>query len=187
MGCQTGVIRTRVGYTGGVKKNPTYHDLGDHAETVQVDFDPAVVTFAELLDVFWASHDATRPSWSRQYMSAVFYHDPEQERVAKQLKGKWEEQAERRLQTEILPATEFYLAEDYHQKYSLQNDRTLEREFRRMYPTFTDFVDSTAAARVNGYLYGCRSLADLRAELGSFGLSSEGGARLLDRVSRLHR
>ena len=120
-------------------------------------------------------------------MSAVFYHDPEQERVAKQLKGKWEEQAERRLQTEILPATEFYLAEDYHQKYSLQNDRTLEREFRRMYPTFTDFVDSTAAARVNGYLYGCRSLADLRAELGSFGLSSEGGARLLDRVSRLHR
>jgi peptide-methionine (S)-S-oxide reductase len=180
------VIRTRVGYAGGTKKNPTYHDLGDHTETVQVDFDPQVISFLDLLDVFWSSHEATQRSWSRQYMSAVFYHDAEQARQAREQKERREEQAGRKLQTEILGAAEFYLAEDYHQKYMLQGDHSLMREFRSMYPGFTDFLDSTAAARVNGYLYGCRSLADLRMELGSLGLSPEGNARLLERVARLH-
>ena len=186
MGCQTGVIRTRVGYTGGTKKNPTYHDLGDHTETVQVDFDPQVISFPDLLDVFWSSHEATQRSWSRQYMSAVFCHDAEQTRQAREQKEKREKQTGQRLQTEIFEAAEFYLAEDYHQKYMLQGDHSLMREFRSMYPDFTDFLNSTAAARVNGYLYGCRSLTDLRVELGSLGLSAEGNARLLERVARLH-
>ena len=186
MGCQTGVIRTRVGYAGGTTKDPTYRHLGDHAETVQVDFDPEVIAFPELLRVFWSSHDASRGAWSRQYMSAIFYHDEEQGRLARELKVKSEERAERKLQTEIVPATEFYLAEDYHQKYTLQGDHFLMREFWNMYPDFSDFVDSTAAAKVNGYLYGCRSLAHLRTELGSLGLSPEGNTRLLERVTRMH-
>ncbi len=186
MGCQTGVIRTRVGYTGGSGKDPTYHHLGDHTETVQVDFDAALISFLDLLEIFWSSHDATRGAWSRQYMSAIFYHDKEQGRLARELKGRRDERAKRKLQTEIVPATEFYLAEEYHQKYTLQGDRFLMREFWNIYPNFADFVDSTSAAKVNGYLYGCRSLVDLRTELGSFGLSPEGNARLFERVTRLH-
>jgi peptide-methionine (S)-S-oxide reductase len=174
-----------VGYTGGTSENPTYRHLGDHAETVQIDFDPLVIALSEILEVFWSSHEATRRAWSRQYMSAVFYHDEEQGRLARELKGKREERAARKLHTEIIPAAKFYLAEDYHQKYTLQGDRLLMGEFRNMYPDFADFVDSAAAAKVNGYLYGCRALVDLRTELGGFGLSPEGNAHLLERVARM--
>jgi len=70
-----GVVRTRVGYTGGSTKNPTYHSLGDHTETVQIDYDPTQISFEELLDVFWDSHRPTQRAWSRQYMAAVFFHN----------------------------------------------------------------------------------------------------------------
>lgn len=185
MGCKTGVIRTRVGYSGGTTPDPTYRRIGDHTETVQVDFDPKTVSYEELLELFWRSHNAARPAWSRQYMSAVFYADQEQERLARKVKKHIEEAQRRDLRTEILPASRFYLAEDYHQKYILQGDDLLNREFRRMYPAFADFVDSAAAAKVNGYLYGCGSLDQIRTELSSFGLSAKAGERLLSRVRRL--
>ena len=76
------MIRTRVGYAGGEKANPTYRDLGNHSEAIQIDFDPAVITYEDLLDLFWESHNPTRPSWSPQYASFVFAHDAEQERRA---------------------------------------------------------------------------------------------------------
>ena len=77
-----GVIRTRVGYTGGTTVDPTYHDLGDHSETIQIDYDPTQVSYQALLDVFWNSHNPTTRSWSRQYASAVFYHSDEQKKLA---------------------------------------------------------------------------------------------------------
>jgi peptide-methionine (S)-S-oxide reductase len=171
-----------VGYTGGTTADPTYKRLGDHTEAVQADFDPAVVDYRELLELFWRSHDASRPAWSRQYMSAVFYADDEQRRLAREVKESLESGAGRGIRTEILPASRFYLAEDYHQKYILQGDRILDREFRRMYPDLADFVDSPAAAKVNGYLYGCGSLAQVRTELSSLGLSAQGAEHLLSRV-----
>ena len=185
MGCQTGVVRTRVGYTGGTSPDPTYRRLGDHTESVQVDFDPDSVTYDELLELFWRGHDAARPAWSRQYMSAVFFHDDEQERETRDAKARLETSTGRSLRTEILPASRFYLAEDYHQKYTLQGDTLLNGEFRRMYPKFADFVDSPAAAKVNGYLYGCGSFEQVRTHLSSLGLSAEGGEHLLSRMGRL--
>jgi peptide-methionine (S)-S-oxide reductase len=182
LGCQTGVVRTRVGYTGGTTPDPTYRRLGDHTETVQVDFDPATVGYGELLELFWRSHNPSRPAWSRQYMSAVFHADQEQERLAWDVKEHLEKSLGREVRTEILSASRFYLAEDYHQKYILQSDRLLNREFRLMYPEFSDLVDSPAAAKVNGYLYGCGSLEQVRTELSSLGLSVKGGERLLSRV-----
>ena len=154
-----------MGYTGGTTPDPTYRRLGDHTETVQVDFDPATVGYGELLESFWRSHNASRPGWSRQYMSAVFSVDEQQERLARDVKEHLEKSRGRELRTEILPASRFYLAEDYHQKYILQGDHLLNREFRLMYPEFADFVDSAAAAKVNGYLYGCGSLEQVRTEL----------------------
>ena len=76
------MVRTRVGYAGGTKKNPTYHDLGDHSETVQMDYDPTVISYTKLLDVFWDSHDPSLPSDSKQYMSIIFYHNDKQKELA---------------------------------------------------------------------------------------------------------
>jgi len=154
-----------VGYAGGSKKNPTYRQLGDHMETVQIDFDPAQVTYAKLLDVFWARHDPTQRSWSRQYMSAVFYHSEEQRRLAAAAKDRQASRLKKIIRTEILAYARFYRAEDYHQKYSLQSNRALMRKFRAIYPDFADFVDSTAAARLNGYLNGSVTWEVLAAEL----------------------
>ena len=77
-----GVIRTRVGYAGGRLKAPTYTHIGDHTETVQVDYDPAQITYAELLEVFWQGHNPRSRPYSRQYMAAVFYHNQEQKELA---------------------------------------------------------------------------------------------------------
>jgi peptide-methionine (S)-S-oxide reductase len=180
LGYLEGVIRTRVGYTGGSTKNPTYHHLGDHTETVQVDFDPSVVTFEQLVEVFFASHNAWYGSADRQYMSAIFFHDADQGRVARAVKARVEQRTGRTLKTEIIAASTFYLGEEYHQKYALQGDKALLAEFRGMYPDLRDMVDSTAATRVNAYLYGYGSAEQLSAELDGLGLSAAGRSHLLE-------
>jgi len=172
-----------VGYTGGTKDNPTYYALGDHTETVQIDYDPAKISYGELLDIFWSSHNPTARSWSQQYKAAIFYHDEKQEKLAMETRAR-EEKVKGRIYTEILPATEFYLAEDYHQKYYLQNVPPLAVEFNAIYPDGEDFINSTAVARVNGYLGGYGSLAQLEEELSSLGLSPASEKRLLELVSR---
>jgi len=173
------VVRTRVGYAGGTTENPTYHNLGDHTETVQIEYDPTRTSFQELLDVFWAGHDPTRPAWSRQYASTIFYHDEEQRRLAQASKEQYETRCGCRAYTEIVPAATFYLAEDYHQKYRLRQSPTFMDEFAAIYPDPADLVNSTAAARVNGYLGGYGTLADLQAEIDDLGLSPEAREELL--------
>jgi peptide-methionine (S)-S-oxide reductase len=177
------VIRTRVGYAGGGKEDPTYYNLGDHAETIQIDYDPARISYAELLDLFWASHSPTVRPFSTQYASIIFYQDEGQRRAAEASRDR---EAARRgvpIYTEIQSLTRFYLAEDYHQKYRLRQDRVLLAEFQDIYPDPADLVASTAAARVNGYLGGNGSLDQLQAELDDLGLSPAAEERLLERVS----
>ena len=176
------MIRTRVGYSGGAKRNPTYHDLGDHSETIQIDFDPTQVSYERLLDGFWKAHDPTRRSWSRQYRTALFFHNEEQKRIAYQSRDREAARIKGKIQTEVLPATEFYAAEDYHQKYYLRQDFVLGNEFRMMFPAEKDFLNSTAAARVNGYMGGYGTHAALKEELDQLGLSEAGRKRLLERV-----
>ncbi len=123
-----GVVDALVGYAGGRIANPTYEqvctDTTGHAEVVEVAFDPALVSYAELLGVFWASHDPTTrdrqgPDVGSQYRSAVFYHSPAQQAEATAVKARLE--AEKRFRrpivTEISPAQTFWKAEDYHQRY----------------------------------------------------------------------
>lgn len=176
--------RTRVGYAGGSTENPTYYHLGDHSETVQIDYDPTRISYQELLDIFWASHNPKHPALSRQYASMIFYHDEEQRRLAEESKQRYESQCGCRVYTEIVPLKKFYLAEAYHQKYYLQSLSPLMDEFKRIYPDATDFVNSTAAARVNGYLGGHGTLAQLQTELEQLGLSPEAQRNLFDIVSR---
>jgi peptide-methionine (S)-S-oxide reductase len=181
------VIRTRVGYAGGDKEDPTYEHIGDHSETVQIDYDPAQITYAQLLDVFWQSHNAAARPFSRQYASVIFYHDEEQRRLAEESRDRLQAELGKEVYTEILPYSEFYLAEGYHQKYQLRRDRDLLAEFRAIYPDEADFINSTAVARVNGYLGGNGSLAELEAIVEDLGLSPEARQKLLDRLTARSR
>lgn len=123
-----GVMDTRVGYTGGTTPDPDYRQvctgLTGHAEAIEVRFDPAVISYAQLLDAFWAMHDPTTPDRQgadvgTQYRSAVFYHDDAQRMQAERAKADLNacQRYSAPVITEIVPATTFYPAEDYHQRY----------------------------------------------------------------------
>ena len=123
-----GVTATRVGYSGGQTENPTYQqvctDTTGHAEVVEVEYDAARVSYAQLLQVFWENHDPTQinrqgPDWGKQYRSVIFFHSAEQEAEAKASKealgksGRWSKP----IATQIVAAAAFYEAEGYHQQY----------------------------------------------------------------------
>lgn len=178
------MVRTRVGYSGGTKKNPTYHDLGDHTETIQLDYDPTQISYKELLEIFWESHNPGSRSWSRQYMAAIFFHNDQQKKIALETKDQVAARIKDEVYTQILPATVFYLAEDYHQKYFLRLEPELLNELTAIYHSTKDFVASTAAARLNGYVAGYGTRAGIEAEISSLGLSPAGNKRLLGMVSK---
>ncbi|MDW7673450.1 MAG: peptide-methionine (S)-S-oxide reductase [Bacillota bacterium] len=175
-----GVLRTRVGYAGGVKVNPTYRSLGDHTETFQVDYDPATVSYQELLKVFWEEHNPTTPAWSKQYMAIVFTHNEEQNRLAYESKEAEEVNRKNKIYTEIRNASRFFLAEDYHQKYYLQKVIKLMNEYRTIYPSFSDLISSRAVARANGYVAGYGDAAMLASDSDKLGLSPH-GVKILSR------
>jgi peptide-methionine (S)-S-oxide reductase len=123
-----GVVSTAVGYSGGKTANPTYRDVCSdetgHAEVVEVEFDPAKVTYEQLLDVFWQNHDPTQlnrqgPDVGTQYRSVVFAHNPDQAAAAQASKARLSASGKHRrpIVTTIEPAREFWRAEDYHQQY----------------------------------------------------------------------
>jgi len=172
-----------VGYGGGTKRNPTYQSLGDHTETIQIDYDPTVISYGNLLDVFWDSHNPGSRSWSIQYMDAIFFQNNEQKRLAQLSRDRLKQQ-HKKIYTKILPLTEFYPAEDYHQKHRLRSDRDLMREFNSIYSLHEDFMNSTAAARINGYLSGYGSIEDLKDELSGFGLSPVTEKKLVEVVKK---
>ena len=172
-----------MGYAGGATANPTYHNLGDHSETIQIDYDPRQISYEELLAVFWDSHYPTAPR-SSQYKSIIFYHHEEQKRLAIELKEKEESRLGSKIFTEIIAFSKFYPAEDYHQKYYLRQDRELMKDFNIIYPATGDFISSTAAARINGYVGGYGTPETLQEELPSYGLSDTGRDRLLKIADR---
>jgi len=132
--CLKGVILTSVGYTGGNYENPLYEDVctgkTGHAESIQIEYDPSVVSYDELLNIFWKIHDPTtlnRQGFDigSQYRSAVFYHNDEQKIIFEKSReyliksGRYKGE----IVTEIVPAKKFYPAEEYHQKYLLKHGR----------------------------------------------------------------
>jgi peptide-methionine (S)-S-oxide reductase len=121
-----GVKETAVGYMGGKLTNPTYKDVctdsTGHAEVLEVTFDPEVISYHDILEVFWDNHNPTTlnrqgPDVGTQYRSAIFYHSPEQEAEAKASRDAAQSRFPRPIVTEITPATEFWRAEEYHQQY----------------------------------------------------------------------
>ena len=129
---ETGVVSTRVGYTGGTFDNPTYKevctDTTGHAEAVEVTFDPTQISYDTLLKIFWQIHDPTQvnrqgPDVGSQYRSVIFYHTEEQRQLAEASRAALEQSGryQRSLATEVLPAATFWQAEEYHQQYHRKN------------------------------------------------------------------
>ena len=169
-----GIYRTRVGYTGGSLENPTYHNLGEHTEAFQIDYDPGQISYEDILEIFWDSHNPTGRALLRQYMPAVFTHNQEQLDAALKSKAVLEEKLNSEINTPVVMLDVFYLAEDYHQKYYLQNNRELLAEMEAYYPELDDFINSTAVARLNGIVGGYANDLLIKEELDSYGLSEQG-------------
>lgn len=165
-----GVIRTTVGYAGGSKDSPTYRNLGDHTEVLEIDYDPNIISYKQLLHLFWNNHEygLTTPV-KRQYISLILYHDEEQKRIAEE--SKVEEQKRRApevITTEIAPKANFYPAEEYHQKYRLQGHRDLCETLK----LDKDLLRSSyVATKLNGYLVGVGGFDQFKLEVDTMGLT----------------
>lgn len=130
------------------------------------------------MEVYWSTHNHCAVPNSRQYMSAVFFANEEQKKIAFATRDKAAARLNQRITTFILPLGKFYLAEGYHQKYALRQRQDLLREFGQMYPKEKDFMTSIAATRINGYAGGYGTLAQLDEEIDGFGLTEQGRASL---------
>lgn len=170
-----------MGYAGGSTPSPTYRSIGDHTECFEVDFDPAVIRYDDLLQMFWSAHNPTSASYSTQYASLVLAHDEHQLAVAKGSRDRIEAVLRRPVLTRIELLDRFYPAEDYHQKYYLRNAPKVMRDFAAMFPADAAFVASTAAARANGYVAGAGACLQLDRELDRLGLSESAGSYLRSR------
>ncbi|KAK9709597.1 Peptide methionine sulfoxide reductase [Popillia japonica] len=167
-GATHGVLRTRVGYSGGTSPNPTYKNISDHTEVTEIDYDPSKISFGELLDLFWANHEyGFVTPIKKQYASLILYHNNEQKELAELSLKKKLITYDSKITTEILPADTFYAAEDYHQKYRLQQHPLI---YETLGLTSELLQFSHAATKLNGYVAGVGSKKDLEKDLAELGL-----------------
>ncbi|MCU4801441.1 peptide-methionine (S)-S-oxide reductase [Halobacteria archaeon HArc-gm2] len=148
-GALDGVVRTRVGYAGGTKRDPTYRDLGDHTEAFQVDYDPARVTFTDLLAVAFENHDPRRQTGKRQYQNVVFHaSEGQRESIGSFLEtARFDADS---VETRIERLDRFTLSERYHQKYNLKSRDSLLERFEDAGYDEEAIRESPAAAKLNG-------------------------------------
>lgn len=152
-----------MGYTGGSSSDPTYHRLGDHTESFQIDYDPTRLSYETLLGDFWKDADPTERPYKRQYMCAVFYADETQKRLALETAKQAMEGRSGPMLLPLLALATFYRAEDYHQKYYLRRYTDLMREFSAY--SEREFADSTVAMWLNACVGGQLKREGLEAEL----------------------
>lgn len=182
-----GVIRTRVGYAGGTSAEPTYRQMGDHTETLQIDFDPQIINFEQLLDVFWNNHNPTNINdyKGRQYRSLLLYWDKKQQDSIQQVLEKREMQGKGRPETEIAPYSEFHLAEDKHQKYMLKRYPNAVEKLSTLYQAPADLTNSTLAARLNGLAKGYTNLEQIKNEIHKWPTSPNNREMLINLINQI--
>lgn len=152
-GAMDGVVRTRVGYAGGTKLNPTYRELGDQTEVFQVDYDPADTSYADLLAVVFDNHDPNHQTRKTQYQNIVFADSPEQRETLETYLEANGLNADS-IETRVERLTRFYPAESYHQKYNLKAKQSLLDPFEEAGYDDEGLRGSPAAAKLNGYAGG---------------------------------
>ncbi|QKS71611.1 peptide-methionine (S)-S-oxide reductase [Paenalkalicoccus suaedae] len=159
-------MRTRVGYAGGNAENPTYKEMGDHSETLQIDIDPSIITGEEVLDLFWDLHSGKQHGYrDRQYRSVLLYENNRQKEIAIERMKKWEKKKGHLIETEIAPLTSFTLAEDYHQKYRLKRYKKVTLSLLECFKTHEAFNHAMLTARLNGLASGVGTKAGIIKEL----------------------
>jgi methionine-S-sulfoxide reductase len=180
-GVLPGVVRTRVGYAGGTTAAPSYGNIGDHAEAVQMEFDPEIISYVELLEVFWEHQRERRIGSSSQYRTMILVHDADQQAAALAMIDRLENERGDSLPIPVVPLGTFTRAEERHQKFHLQSRRALRVVFDELlvrYACFGEFVDSTVAARVNGFAAGAAPSGWINAHLAALGLSEDAASAL---------
>lgn len=177
-------MRTRVGYAGGTTPHPTYGNIGDHTESIQIDFDPKVISYEHLLELFWSEHDPCSRSFSTQYKAALWVHSPAQRKVAEETQRAFAAKAGKAVLTQILDFKSFTRAEDYHQKFYLRQYKRIAKEVLARTSDGDAFTDSTIAARLDGYLGHHGTPEQFERDLPRLGLSKEAQTLLRERFLR---
>ncbi len=182
-----GIIRTRVGYAGGTLDHPTYRQLGDHTETVEMDYDTRILSLENLLDVFWNNHNPFNINEykGRQYQSLVLYRGQNQLNVIQKVMKIREEQGKEKPDTEIAPYNRFYPAEDRHQKYYLKRYPNAIEELSNLFPSPQELTNATLAARLNGLAKGYTNLHSILDEIRTWPISEEEKGNMLHLIQRI--
>ncbi|EYC13957.1 hypothetical protein Y032_0042g625 [Ancylostoma ceylanicum] len=170
-----GVKKTRVGYAGGTTVNPTYRNIGDHTEVTEVQFDPSLISYRQVLDFFWSHHNPAERR-KKQYQSAILYETDDEKKVAEetyaQAKAKFGN-----IETYVVKLDKFYQAEDYHQKYWLRNKKDIFDELKL---NDSQVADSVLAAKMNAFCAGYTDFSELEELKREHGLSES----LVEKVKR---
>lgn len=155
-----------MGYAGGTTPAPTYKQMGNHTECLQMDFDPTQISFDEIVRHFWSSHNSNRGNYKgRQYLSIFLYHDDFQKEVLKKVKQEIPETNSPPIGTEMGPLAHFTLAEDRHQKYYLKRYSNATHKLRDYFFTEEAFNNATLVARLNSFVKGYGTLSALKEEI----------------------
>ena len=185
-GSMRGVLRTRVGFSGGTSPKPTYRHMGDHTETVEIDFDPSVISYDEILRQFWANHYPNRGNYKgRQYISLLRYHGDRQKESIDRVKREMEKELGEPIETDIAAFGNFTPAEERHQKYYLKRYPNTLEQLQDLFPKPEHLVDSTFAARLNGFVKGYGKLQGLKSEIASWNIDEENRGILLNKLETI--
>ncbi|MFD2330159.1 peptide-methionine (S)-S-oxide reductase MsrA [Cohnella sp. GCM10020058] len=186
-GSLPGVAETRVGYAGGTTGLPTYREMGDHSETVEIVFDAALITADQLLETFWHHHNPVNINGykGRQYQSLLLYRDADQAEVFNRVKKRVEADKGHALETEIAPFNAFYPAEPRHQKYYLKRYPDAVGRLSGLYESEEAFLRSTLAARLNGIAKGYANLGPVLREIQAWPMNPEVRNALIERVRKI--
>ncbi|WBW99677.1 peptide-methionine (S)-S-oxide reductase [Oceanirhabdus sp. W0125-5] len=169
-----GVKYTEVGYAGGDMPDPEYKNMGDHTEKVQIHYDPDIVSYEELVEMFFDTQTCPHLNQSNQYRSILFYEDENEKDIILRIMEKKEKDKGEKFDTDIRPFKNFYPAEDYHQKYYFKRIRKLYHDMKEIYISEKELTMSTAVGHINGYVHGHGNNEMLKEEIHELGLTEEG-------------
>ncbi|KAE9421353.1 hypothetical protein Angca_007309 [Angiostrongylus cantonensis] len=170
-----GIKKTRVGYAGGTTAHPTYGNIGDHTEITEVQFDPTMISYGQVLEFFWSHHNPEQRR-KKQYQSAILYETDEEKKIAEN-SYQWAKSKYGDIETYVVKLDKFYQAEDYHQKYWLRNQRDIFDELKL---NDSQVVNSILATKINAYCAGYTDFSELEELKKDHGLSDS----LVDRIKK---
>lgn len=177
-----GVLRTRVGYSGGRSTNPSYKVVDLHTEVVEIDYDPDVISYEDLIDVFFSAHNETLRPYDQRVKSLIFYRNDEEYEIAKTKLDAIRQATpeEESVYTELKAFEVFYLAEPEHQNRSLKLETSLYKELKQIFETEEDMLLSILVSKLNGYIYGYGDMEGATELLDKSGLSEASKNRVIE-------